>query len=158
MGKFKISVSNQTQKNRLIKFYFLCTTPFFALIFYQQNYPFIKLEKNTELILIAIITIVPSLFLWKSIRKQSSIEYVSFSPKTILTKFMGPINLDEIANYKSPKNSSWYTETIKINLKNGTKVIFSPVIKQFNNKKNKIEFENFLAEFNNSMEVTDSSI
>lgn len=151
MEEFNIKVSNQTQQNNIFKIYFLCMAPILGLFIYQQKYPIIQLEKNTELILIMAIFIIPSLFLALKLKSQTSAENVSFNQKTILTKLQGPINIDEITVIKSPKDSDWDKDSLKIKLKNGEKIIFSPIVKQFNNKKNKIAFENFFNKFENTL-------
>jgi len=143
MQTFKITVTNNSEQQKLFKLFLLVVLPFLVLVIYHQYFPLLNLNKNLETIIELTFVGLLSLILTLQLRKQKSEEDVSFSKNEILTELVGTIKLIDISNYKSPSNSSWYQGMIRIRLSNGNDIIFSPIITQFGNKKNKAEFEKF---------------
>ena len=151
MENFKIKVSNETKKRRIFNLFTFIGAPCLMLMFYFQDIIFNGLEDNTKNYLTLTLFFIAILTLGLQLRKYSSDENVSVDKDEIITSLLGKIKKHDIDHIKLPLEKSWNKDIVEIKLKNGSNILFSPIIKQFRNKKNILEFEKFKLQLKKSM-------
>ena len=156
MTTYKINITNQKQQKIYIRNFFFVMLPLFILVFLNQKYSFIKNEGNILLIGTIVVFTLPSLVVGYKLKLNQSDEDIAVNHDMITTKFFGIIKFADISKVHFSKEEDVKIEYLKLKLNDGKEIVFSPLSRQFNNKKHQDVFNDFLRGFKTQFEKSNT--